>query len=119
MKSDKPNKLPWRRHDWFKTGMRIESEGDYVFIDDALDEIEKLRAEIDKLNAVIAEAKSVIEFYGSYNSYYVNGAANLFNHIDDSDLERSGGLDENYNNIVETHGGKRAREFLAKLEQKT
>lgn len=71
-----------------------------------------LKDEVATLNEKLKIATEALEFYSKESSYYVNGAWDIKNHIDDSDLEQK----IIYQELISV-GGKRAREALDKLKE--
>ena len=65
----------------------------------------------DELNEKLKVATEALEFYADLKSYYVNGAWDFRNHIDNSDLE----MVLIYGDYINV-GGKKARETLDKLK---
>jgi hypothetical protein len=69
------------------------------------------------LEAQLACAVKALEFYKNKDSYYVNGAAHMQNHISDSDLETFQEHRAYFNEGTYQCGGKRAREALSEIKR--
>lgn len=95
-----------------------ELGSEHVFVRILKDEIRFKEESYNKLgninilmNEKLKIATEALEFYSKESSYYVNGAWDIKNHIDDSDLEQK----IIYQELISV-GGKRAREALDKIK---
>lgn len=84
----------------------------FCIVDELVDAVSILQNRNHKLIEIIKMQKEALEFYADLKSYYVNGAWDFRNHIDNSDLE----MVLIYGDYINV-GGKKAREALDKLKK--